>query len=65
MNVEQTYAGNPFLVTVAGYDTDFLNDTAYEDYGLAYNTGSQVACATTASALYTYAYMTHFAAYNC
>lgn len=43
MNVEQTYTGDPFLVTVADYDTDFISDTAYEDYGLVYNTGSQVA----------------------
>lgn len=44
MNVEQTYTGDPFLVTVADYDTEFISDVAYEDYGLAYNTGSQVGC---------------------
>lgn len=42
VSVEHTYAGDPFLVTVANYDTAFISDAAYDDYGLVYNTGTQV-----------------------
>lgn len=40
--MEQTYAGDPFLVTVAGYDASFASDTDYDDYGVVYNDRSQV-----------------------
>lgn len=38
----ETYAGDPFLVTVAGYDATFASDSAYDNYGAVYNDRSQV-----------------------
>lgn len=42
VNVEKTYQGDPFLVTVADYDADFAGFPAYDDYGIVYNDRSQV-----------------------
>lgn len=42
VEVEKTYVGNPFLVTVADYDASFTNDPAYDDYGIVYNDRTQV-----------------------
>ena len=42
VNVETTYEGDPFLVTVADYDADFTGDASYEDYGIVYNDRLQV-----------------------
>lgn len=42
VNVEKTYEGDPFLVTVADYDADFTDDPSYDDYGIVYNDRSQV-----------------------
>lgn len=42
VNVERTYEGDPFLVTVAAYDADFTSDPAYDDYGIVYNDRLQV-----------------------
>lgn len=44
VNVETTYQGDPFLVTVADYDGDFAGDPAYDNYGIVYNDRSQVRC---------------------
>lgn len=42
VNVEKTYEGDPFLVTVADYDADFTSFPEYDDYGIVYNDRSQV-----------------------
>lgn len=42
VEVEKTYVGNPFLLTVANYDASFTNDPAYDDYGIVYNDRLQV-----------------------
>lgn len=42
MEVENTYAGDDFLVTVADYDAEFVNYPAYEDYGKVYRNLEQV-----------------------
>lgn len=42
MEVENTYEGDQFLVTVADYDGDFANDPAYDDYGVVYRNIPQV-----------------------
>lgn len=42
VNVENTYEGDPFLVTVADYDADFTADPSYDDYGIVYNDRLQV-----------------------
>lgn len=42
VNVEKTYQGDPFLVTVADYDAEFASDSAYNDYGIVYNDRLQV-----------------------
>lgn len=42
VNVENTYEGDPFLVTVADYDASFTSDSSYDEYGIVYNDRSQV-----------------------
>ena len=42
VEVEKTYAGDPFLVTVADYDASFADVPAYDDYGIVYNDRLQV-----------------------
>lgn len=45
VEVEKTYAGDPFLVTVADYDANFADVPAYDDYGIVYNDRLQVSLA--------------------
>lgn len=42
MEIEKTYVGDPFLVTVADYDANFADVPAYDDYGIVYNDRLQV-----------------------
>lgn len=42
VNVEATYAGDPCLVTVAGYDAALAGNPFFDDYGIIYNDRSQV-----------------------